>query len=249
MLLPENRKPTIVPSVPSAIVSLLPTLETEMPEFLNSMTQTYSEQTWKQRASVRKAFQRWCEEKSLPMIPLYSNLFIYSNPEWKGSTRRQYLRTLQSIFNAGSLGAQHLKGLARATAHEPVNHAVPMTPVDMVALIRLASDPYDRTVLRLAWSTASRWGEIQKLTTDHFKPREDGKIILDWKNLPKKNQEDINRDDRFTLLSGPLTVLIRQLVKVKGPGALITTMSEEEGLTNLLLQLGRRVGGDGEPKF
>lgn len=218
-------------------------------DFLNTLSQAYTEQTWKQRASIRQAFQSWCLENSLPLTPEIGLVYVHSNPAWKGTTKRQYLRTIQGLFDIGSLTALYMKGSLRSTADEEVNHAVPMTPEDMAALLQLVTSPTDRIVLRLAWSTASRWGEMEKLTVDHFKTREDGKVILDWLNLPKKNQQDIYRDDRFTLLSGTLGDLIKQLKEEIPPGGLITNISEDGGLTRFLNKLGKRKDANGKLKF
>eukprot|EP00796_Vickermania_ingenoplastis_P010789 gene10789-biopygen7711 len=78
------------------------------------------------------------------------------------------------------LHVTYMAGLKRLQAGEPVDQAVAMTAHDMKQLIDSIPHWTDKLVLRLAWITASRWAEIQLLTTSHFRQIGLPFLILDW---------------------------------------------------------------------
>eukprot|EP00796_Vickermania_ingenoplastis_P010783 gene10783-biopygen7836 len=82
----------------------------------------------------------------------------------------QYMKTLLSILaKKEPLYITYLAGLQRLQAGEQLDQAVAMTVQDMRTLIQQFPNWTDKLVLRLVWMTASRWGEIESLTTAHFR--------------------------------------------------------------------------------
>eukprot|EP00796_Vickermania_ingenoplastis_P001747 gene1747-biopygen1312 len=121
----------------------------------------------------------------------------------KTRSKVQYMKTLLSILaKKEPLYITYLAGLQRLQAGEQLDQAVAMTVQDMRTLIQQFPNWTDKLVLRLAWMTASRWGEIESLTTAHFRELDIPVLVLDWWTLPKTSKEQPNRPYRYHKFTG-----------------------------------------------
>lgn len=229
-----------------------PELAQAMEHVLSNLVQAYSKSTWKQRASIRVMFQDWCQKKNLPITREMVDVFVSAHQNiWASSTQKHYIRTLHHMFTMQNIPALHLKGLTRASAADDSKHALPLTPKDVALLLQQYPSVHDRTAIRLAWSTASRWGDFVQLRINFFNKRDDGKLEIDWNNIPKKSQEEKLRDDRFSLLSGTLALRVERLIQSKGredPTALVFPKSTYLFL-EALKTLGPRVDDSGKLRY
>eukprot|EP00796_Vickermania_ingenoplastis_P009517 gene9517-biopygen6729 len=118
--------------------------------------------------------------------------------------RFQYAKMLTSVLMGDEpLFQTYIKGLHRIQARQPIRHAVAMSVEDMRSLIRLFPSWEEKTVLRLAWMTASRWSDIQYLTTDHFVELHP-LLVLDWWTAPKSSKLVPDRPYRYHRFPGSL---------------------------------------------
>eukprot|EP00796_Vickermania_ingenoplastis_P009520 gene9520-biopygen6732 len=132
----------------------------------------------------------------------------------------------------------YIKGLHRIQARQPIRHAVAMSVEDMRSLIRLFPSWEEKTVLRLAWMTASRWSDIQYLTTDHFVELHP-LLVLDWWTAPKSSKLVPDRPYRYHRFPGKFAADLRKLIAQLGPGSRLTNISMAR-LTRAMRMLGTR---------
>eukprot|EP00796_Vickermania_ingenoplastis_P000160 gene160-biopygen149 len=153
----------------------------------------------------------------------------------------QYLKTLLSMLTAEEpLHATVLRSLRRLSAAEPIRQAAGISPADMMRLINIAPTWQDQIVFRLAWMTASRWSEIYALTTDCFLDIDSNTLILDWATIPKTSKDKPYQEYRFARFLGHHQAMLRQLLRDRGPGSRLTTITGSQ-LRQLMIQLGKRV--------
>lgn len=116
----------------------------------------------------------------------------------------------------------HRKNLDGQGALIPITQA---NPIPLSALDHPALQPHRLAVL-LAWSSASRWDEIHKLTKENFILISPEEIIIDWFVGTKSSRTDPFRASRFTVLTGQFTreiCTLLQPLSQKAPVTLLTT--------------------------
>eukprot|EP00796_Vickermania_ingenoplastis_P002599 gene2599-biopygen2090 len=144
----------------------------------------------------------------------------------KTRSKVQYMKTLLSILaKKEPLYITYLAGLQRLQAGEQLDQAVAMTVQDMRTLIQQFPNWTDKLVLRLAWMTASRWGEIESLTTAHFRELDIPVLLLDWWTLPETSKEQPNRPYRYHKFTGEMRLQIRKLIHHLGPDQPLTKIT------------------------
>eukprot|EP00796_Vickermania_ingenoplastis_P001761 gene1761-biopygen1320 len=158
----------------------------------------------------------------------------------KTRSKVQYMKTLLSILaKKEPLYITYLAGLQRLQAGEQLDQAVAMTVQDMRTLIQQFPNWTDKLVLRLAWMTASRWGEIESLTTAHFRELDIPVLVLDWWTLPKTSKEQPNRPYRYHKFTGEMRLQIRKLIHHLGPDQPLTKITGDQ-LRRVMRALGQR---------
>lgn len=115
----------------------------------------------------------------------------------------------------------HRKNLDGHGAQIPITQA---SPIPLACLDHPALRPHRLAVL-LAWSTASRWDEISKLTKANFLVITPEEIILDWFVGTKASRTDPFRASRFTVVVGRFTQEIHQLLSPLPLPAQITLLN------------------------
>ncbi|KEG08684.1 putative retrotransposon hot spot protein (RHS) [Trypanosoma grayi] len=85
----------------------------------------------------------------------------------------------------------------------------------------------DRVALRLAWFTASRWGEIALLRKENFIPHPQTKeaLIVDWGALQKTFKIDSHRAARYVVIGGEGAKRVRGVTTGMVEGERLTTLT------------------------
>lgn len=94
--------------------------------------------------------------------------------------------------------------LQKQSALRPLKQAPPLTREVLEAVLPELT-LRDQTALMLAWKTASRWGDIQKLQETNFKQISDNEIVIAWGATPKGSHMRPYRQDMYTVVTGPWT--------------------------------------------
>eukprot|EP00796_Vickermania_ingenoplastis_P007705 gene7705-biopygen4814 len=198
----------------------------------------YSKSTWIQRRAIVRGFLYYCLREKGRVSPIYIPSYLESKVI-KPSSKIQYAKMLTSVLMGDEpLFQTYIKGLHRIQARQPIRHAVAMSVEDMRSLIRLFPSWEEKTVLRLAWMTASRWSDIQYLTTDHFVELHP-LLVLDWWTAPKSSKLVPDRPYRYHRFPGKFAADLRKLIAQLGPGSRLTNISMAR-LTRAMRMLGTR---------
>eukprot|EP00796_Vickermania_ingenoplastis_P002605 gene2605-biopygen2096 len=206
----------------------------------------YAPSTWVQRRSILKSYLHFCHDNHLAVThDSMTQFIIWKKSKVSNRSAVQYMKTLISLMT----GCEPryltvLRGLQRLSASDPIHQAVGITPTDMIRLIALAPDWQTRIVLRLAWMTASRWAEVSALTTKCFTSLDGKVLILDWGTLPKTSKEKPYRSFQFVMFSERFSNRLRQLMRSRGEGSLLTNMTGTH-LRSLMARLGPRINSLG----
>ncbi|KEG14535.1 hypothetical protein DQ04_00421140 [Trypanosoma grayi] len=130
----------------------------------------WTHSAWEQRVSIMRRFCDFTKRNDLEVREENVPLFIVSLQLTKSSAV-QYTRTLLTLLASGRSPAwMFLAGLQRKAAADPIKRARPMERWELDLISDILTLENDRVALRLAWVTASRWGEIALLQNENFIP-------------------------------------------------------------------------------
>lgn len=134
--------------------------------------------------------------------------------------------------------ALHRRSLLGEGAATPIKQAPPL-PRELLDHPTLR--PH-RLALLVAWKTASRWDEVQRITRESctiLPPTADNplQVLVDWSDKTKASRCNPHRASRFTLIEGPLTEELRSLLLPLHPRATLTVMTTT-ALDTILRPLG-----------
>lgn len=85
-----------------------------------------------------------------------------------------------------------------------------------------------RLCVYVAWKTASRWGEVWKLSSSQFLLVSQEEIIIDWWTTPKRRRADPFRASRYVVVTGHLTKEIADLFQVLQPFQILCLVNTEQ---------------------
>jgi hypothetical protein len=150
------------------------------------------------------------------------------------SAKASYLKVAKAIRaakaklenNSTQLLSQHLAGLG---ANIPSKQA---PPLQLEHLHHPLLSPH-RLALLLAWSTASRWDEIQRLQRDSFIQVSPEEIIVDWFTGTKASRTQPFRASRFKVIRSQFTAELAMRLQQIKPGQYITALSTSD-ITKIL---------------
>ncbi|ORC93292.1 trans-sialidase [Trypanosoma theileri] len=182
--------------------------------------------TWEQRGSILRRFIEFTVRHNLDTTEENIPLFIVSLQLAKSSAI-QYTRTLLTLLATARTPTQmFLMGLQKTAAQDPLKQARPMLRWELDMIIATLPKERDQVALRLAWVTASRWGEIAQLQKQNFVQHEQdpNAIIVDWGALPKTFKSDPHRAARYVVIQGADAQRVRETIK---------GMTSDEKLTSL----------------
>lgn len=88
----------------------------------------------------------------------------------------------------------------------------------------------ERVAMRLAWVTASRWGEIASLQKENFvaHPQDEEALIVDWSALPKTFKLDPRRAARYVVIAGEDAKKLKKVVRLMVDEEKLTTISTRD---------------------
>ncbi|KEG05937.1 trans-sialidase, partial [Trypanosoma grayi] len=145
----------------------------------------------------------------------------------------------------GSPVQMFLAGLQRKAAASPIKEARPMERRGLDLVGYLSTLENGQLTLRLAWVTASRWGEIALLQKENFIPHPQYKeaLIVDWGALPKTFKIDPHRAARYAVIGGEDAKRVRGVTKgmVEGERPTMLTTRDMENLLRPLDMTARSI--------
>ncbi|KEG06114.1 trans-sialidase, partial [Trypanosoma grayi] len=159
------------------------------------------------------------------------------------SSAVQYTRTLLTLLASGRSPARmFLAGLQRKAAADPIKQTRSMKRWEADLFSNMLTSENGRVALRLAWVTASRWGEIALLQKENFIPHPQHKeaLIVDWGALPKTFKIDPHRAARYVVIGGEDAKRVRGVTTGMVEGERLTTLTTRD-MENLLRPFGMTV--------
>lgn len=102
--------------------------------------------------------------------------------------------------------------LHQRAAQTPIRQATPL-PIGVLKNVLQQFGTRDRVAIMIAWKTASRWAEVQKLKRENFLTLTDTEIVIAWGAIPKGAQLQPYRKDMFTIISGEWTREIAAMLR------------------------------------
>lgn len=127
-------------------------------------------------------------------------------------TKLAYAKTLRAMLRRMDEPTAIL-GMAAASYSAsggvvPIKQANPLTKDALQHIIARISHPRIRAALRIAWKTASRFGEVSALKGINFVRLTQTQIIIDWGALPKTRKRNPYVASRYAVIEGDWTYLI-----------------------------------------
>ena len=117
----------------------------------------------------------------------------------KASTKLTYLSSLQSRLQPTLPLAAFRRGLRRIAATEDLHQSVPATWNEVRDALQFLQPP-QRAALHLAWRTASRLDEIQRLNRRQIISIENNEIVIWWGAGTKTSQEDPHKPQLYVVV-------------------------------------------------
>lgn len=196
-------------------------------------SQMWAESTWSSRLSVGGRFAEFCEAFHLPHDRMAIAAFLFSK-QLKASTRVQYAKWLRDMVLRPKDPLDALiQGLQRCAAKEDKRQARPLKREEMFQILDQLPFLDQRVALRLAWITASRWGEVGMLRRRNFVIQPDKTVIVDWAAIPKTAQLDPNCGARYVRIAGYDAEQLLRVLRPLRPDDPFTTLSESSLLKKL----------------
>jgi hypothetical protein len=147
-----------------------------------------SRQTQHNQELLVNRFQRFCQERALPVDDEASQLFAVGAGR-KASTKLHYLATLQTFLHPKDPVARFRAGLRKIMALEPLHQATPITYDQLCQTLNRLS-PRRHLLLWLAWKTASRLHEVGEIRRESFIALSQDELIIHWGAHTKTSAND-----------------------------------------------------------
>lgn len=187
-------------------------LEQSVEQYMQAI---WSTTTWSQMRSLWNRLTSFAEVNDMPVDEHTAVIFVHAM-EVSVQTKHTYARHLINVFR--KLGVRHqeltlLDTALRANgALMPMHQARPMTRSDMGTICR-QSDYLTRHLLLLAWKTASRWDEVQRLQPRSLLSLLDDEIVLYFGAETKTTRTRPFRPDLFAVIRGDGTAALAAFLR------------------------------------
>lgn len=190
----------------------------------------FADSTMSNRAAVLDRLQRWAAAHDLPEDADTAVLWVLATGVEKQG-QLAYAKSLHTVFGMLDRPRNPLKQLCATLRAQgaaiPQHQAVPIPPDQVLLMAADAEangDPRLALATVLAWSTMSRWGDVEGLSPEafiHAGPLQFGgateavpTLVLDWWTCPKARAENPFVPSRYVVLSGavahePIRLLAR----------------------------------------
>lgn len=183
----------------------LPDLEAQLEATVQKI---WSTNTWKMMKSLWNRFVAFGQVAELPLDQHSAALFVNSMSV-SMQTKHTYTRNLINVFRKLNKPHGELTLLDTALRAQgaliPLHQALPIPRHDVLR-IYTSIDLNARMQLMLAWKTASRWDEIQRLTKNSILLNTRTEIVLYFWQETKGSRTQPFRPDLFVVIRGLFTV-------------------------------------------
>ncbi|KAK7198968.1 hypothetical protein NESM_000864200 [Novymonas esmeraldas] len=187
-------------------------MEGEVEQYLQAI---WSTTTWSQMRSLWTRLTSFATINDMPVDDHTAVMFVHAM-QVTVQTKHTYARHLINVFR--KLGVQHQELTLMDTALRangalmPLHQARPMTKTDMITICR-QSDNTTRYLLLLAWKTASRWDEVQRLQPRSLLSVEDNEIVVYFGAETKTTRTRPFRPDLFVVIRGDGTAAMAAFLR------------------------------------
>lgn len=168
---------------------------------------SWSTRTWAQYRSLWTRFSLFTQANNLTPDGHAAAMFVTALPVTVQS-KHTYVRDFITIFRKSKMDHTELtmldSSLCARGALIPTTQAPPMTIDAVRNLYRILGYP-ERYLIMLAWKTASRWDEIQRLQASSFLLLTPTEIVIYFGNETKTSRIRPNRADLFVVIRGAYT--------------------------------------------
>lgn len=165
--------------------------------------------------SLWTRLQLFLEMNELPLDDANGALFIHSL-DVSVQAKHTYARNLANVFRKRGLPHMALTlfgtALKSRGALVPLHQARPMTKADLLRICRHLADLPARLLL-LAWKTASRWDEVQRLKSSSFLFVSPQEIIIYFGQVTKTSRVAPFRPDLLCVVRGDGTQQLESFIR------------------------------------
>ena len=191
--------------------------------------QMWASKTTSSRQNLWRRLAAWTSSQGLPINADTAALFVTATGV-QPQGQLTYAKALSAIF--GKMGYHQGPLLTMASALRSSGAAIPInqqTPIPRETLVRWAGkqEPSLRLCTYVAWKTASRWGEVWKLTSSQFILVTETEVIVDWWTTPKGKRGNPFKASRFAVIKGQLTKDIAELYNQLQPFDVVCSVNTD----------------------
>lgn len=160
-----------------------------------------AQSTLRQREGVWHRFQQFCRSKRV--MPTESALVNFvSSLKLQASSALTYVSALKNTMTPKDLLTRYTQGLRRLKARQEIKHAPPLLHSQWQLLLwRLPLQA--RMFLYIAWRTASRLDDVERMTARTFIQVSPTQTVLWWGAETKSSQEEPEQARFYTVLTPP----------------------------------------------
>lgn len=213
----------------------LPRLDAQLNATLRGL---WASSTWAQRQSLWRRLAAFCAASQLPLNDRSAALFILSLGV-TAQTQHGYASTLSALFGRLGLPNGLLSLMAAALRAQgaliPLHQARPMQREQLEQLLPTLGRR-DAVAMALAWKTASRWSDIQRLIGRQVLLATPEEIIIDFSDRTKTSRSRPFAPQLLVVVRGRWTAAIAEVLSrllPQEPLTQLTTADVEELLRPL----------------
>jgi len=188
---------------------------------------TLASSTIKDRQRLWARYQNFVMDHNLDeRSPITAVTFVEAT-DASIQSRLTYAKHLSAIFGKLQLPreflSEYMTGLRKKGAKMPAHQATPITREHLLEVAH-SYPPQDAAAIMLACKTASRWGDIASITTDHIIHRSPAEVIVYWGKETKGAKSQQFLPSSYTVVHGLLTDFIARHLRT-APRTPITSIS------------------------
>lgn len=174
LLMPHASQTQVRGSRQSSLLSAQRETRRIMGNALSSATRYNRDQLWSR-------YLEFLARNNLPQTDTNIAVFVTST-RVKPASGLTYVSNLKAMAHPKSPLEQFTAGLLRLKANDDVHKAHPITRAQVMRLIRVVQSSHQRVFIYLAWRTASRMDDIERLSRDCVLKADNTMIVLWWRH-------------------------------------------------------------------
>lgn len=204
---------------------------------VSTISNMWANQTWEGRRQLWSRYQAFCLRNEIHELDAQSAALFVVSTETSPATQLTYSASLASLLRHCAVPPGPLTllnaGLRAMGANVPTHQAIPWTKPAFLRWCGLQEASL-QPALFLAWKTASRWDEIQRLVKEDIIVLTPESLVVKWGSHTKTSRCDPFQPHLYTHVVGHLTAEIVSAVSRLRPHELLTCVSTQR--LNQLLQ-------------